>query len=138
MLFDANNGGKSTRIQGAYLSEEEVNRIVEVVKANYQYEDSIPPDLPTFDLFVEEEDDADDAKSGGFSSDEKRDSLYDDIVEFCLRHNEMSASNIQRKFGIGYPRAGRIVDQLERAGILSPADGPKPRKVLGRGEGAED
>jgi len=134
MLFDANNGGKSVRIQGAYLSEEEVNRIVEVVKANYQYEDSVPDDLPTFDLFVEDEDEGDDAKSGGFSSDEKRDSLYDDIVEFCLRHNEMSASNIQRKFGIGYPRAGRIVDQLERAGILSPADGPKPRKVLGRGD----
>ena len=89
-------------------------------------------------MFVEEEDDGDDAKSGGFSSDEKRDSLYDDIVEFCLRHNEMSASNIQRKFGIGYPRAGRIVDQLERAGVLSPADGPKPRKVLGRGEGGEE
>jgi len=138
MLFDANNGGKSVRIQGAFLSEEEVNRIVEVVKANYQHEDSVPDDLPTFDLFVEEEDDGDDAKSGGFSSDEKRDSLYDDIVEFCLRHNEMSASNIQRKFGIGYPRAGRIVDQLERAGVLSPADGPKPRKVLGRGEGGEE
>ena len=134
MLFDANNGGKSTRIQGAFLSEEEVNRIVEVVKANYQYEDSVPDDLPTFDLFVEDESEDDDAKSGGFSSDEKRDSLYDDIVEFALRHNEMSASNIQRKFGIGYPRAGRIVDQLERAGILGPADGPKPRKVLGRGD----
>lgn len=136
MLYDSNNGGKSTRIQGAFLSEEEVNRIVEVVKANYQYEDSVPEDLPTFDLFVEDEDDDGDAKSGGFSSDEKRDSMFDDIVEFCLRHNEMSASNIQRKFGIGYPRAGRIVDQLERAGILGPADGPKPRKVLGRGDTA--
>ncbi len=134
MLYDSNNGGKSTRIQGAYLSEEEVNRIVEVVKANYATEDSVPDDLPMFDLFIEDEGDEDDAKSGGYSPDEKRDSLYDDIVEFCQRHNEMSASNIQRKFGIGYPRAGRIVDQLERAGILSPADGPKPRKVLGRGD----
>lgn len=134
MLYDANNGGKSTRIQGAYLSEEEVNRIVEVVKANYLFDDEMKDDLPMFDLFVEDEGDEDDLKSGGYSPDEKRDSLYDDIVEFCLRHNEMSASNIQRKFGIGYPRAGRIVDQLERAGILSPADGPKPRKVLGRGD----
>ncbi|BCM93086.1 DNA translocase SpoIIIE [Abditibacteriota bacterium] len=136
MLYDANNGGKSTRIQGAFLSEEEVNRIVEVIKANYQYEDSIPEDLPSFDLFVEDEDDDGDARSGGFSSDEKRDSLFDDIVEFVLRHNDMSASNIQRKFGIGYPRAGRIVDQLEKAGILGPADGPKARKVLGRGDTA--
>ncbi len=136
MLYDANNGGKSTRIQGAFLSEEEVNRIVEVIKANYQYEDSVPEDLPSFDLFVEDDGDEDDAKSGGYSPDEKRDSLFDDIVEFCLRHNDMSASNIQRKFGIGYPRAGRIVDQLEKAGILGPADGPKPRKVLGRGDTA--
>ncbi len=140
MLFDANNGGKSVRIQGAFLSEEEVNRVVEVVKANYADEDAVSDDLPTFDLFVEDESDEDDARSGGYSPDEKRDSLYADIVEFCLRHNEMSASNIQRKFGIGYPRAGRIVDQLERAGVLSPADGPKPRKVLGRGggDGSED
>ncbi|RYX82308.1 DNA translocase FtsK [bacterium] len=136
MLYDSNNGGKSTRIQGAFLSEEEVNRIVEVVKANYQYEDSIPEDLPTFDLFVEDDDDEVDAKSSGFNSDEKRDSLFNEIVEFVMRYQEMSASNIQRKFGIGYPRAGRIVDQLEKAGVLGPADGPKARKVLGRGDTA--
>ncbi|MBW3637996.1 MAG: cell division protein FtsK, partial [Armatimonadetes bacterium] len=65
------------------------------------------------------------------ASDEKRDSLYEEIKEFVQRHPEMSASLIQRKFEIGYPRAGRIVDQLERDGVLGPADGPKPRKVLG-------
>lgn len=135
MLYDSNNGGKSTRIQGAFLSEDEVNRIVEVVKAAYQYDDDDEfDDLPEFDLFVPDEDDDEWADS---PADEKRDVLYDEIVEFCKRHQEMSASNIQRKFGIGYPRAGRIVDQLERHGILGPADGPKPRKVLAAGRDEE-
>ena len=128
MLYDSNNGGKSTRIQGAYLSEEEVNRVVEVVKAAYQYDDDDEfDDLPEFDLFVPDDDDDNDYQE---VSDEKKDALYDEIVEFVKRHDEMSASNIQRKFGIGYPRAGRIVDQLERHGIVGPADGPKARKVL--------
>ncbi len=129
MLYDSNNGGKSVRIQGAYLSEEEVNRVVEVVKAAYQYDDDDEfDDLPEFDLFVSDDDDGEnDYQEMG---DEKKDALYDEIVEFVKRHQEMSASNIQRKFGIGYPRAGRIVDQLERHGIVGPADGPKARKVL--------
>ena len=129
MLYDSNNGGKSTRIQGAYLSEEEVNRVVEVVKAAYQYDDDDEfDDLPEFDLFVPDDDDGDTDYQE--MADEKKDALYDEIVEFVKRHDEMSASNIQRKFGIGYPRAGRIVDQLERHGIVGPADGPKARKVL--------
>ena len=129
MLYDSNNGGKSVRIQGAFLSEEEVNRVVEVVKAAYQYDDDDEfDDLPEFDLFVPDDDDGDNDYQE--MADEKKDSLYDEIVEFVKRHQEMSASNIQRKFGIGYPRAGRIVDQLERHGIVGPADGPKARKVL--------
>jgi S-DNA-T family DNA segregation ATPase FtsK/SpoIIIE len=131
MLFDANNGGKSTRIQGAFLSEEEVNRVVNVVKDAYLYADSLPTNLPTFDLWTDDSDD--DVSDSKPSSDEKRDDLYDSIKEFVLRHQEMSASMIQRKFEIGYPRAGRIVDQLERDGVVGPADGPKPRKVLGAG-----
>jgi S-DNA-T family DNA segregation ATPase FtsK/SpoIIIE len=129
MLFDANNGGKAVRIQGAYLSEEECNRIVQVVKAAYSNEElEYGLDLSAIE---------DEESSGGsekIPSDEKRDELYDQIKEFVLRHDEMSASNIQRKFEIGYPRAGRIVDQLERDGILGPADGPKARKVLGSGQ----
>lgn len=132
MLFDANNGGKSTRIQGAFLSEEEVNRVVEEVK-NY-YADSDETYEYGLDLTLID-DGPEESSSGSSSSDDKRDSLYDEIKEFVLRYDDMSASLIQRKFEIGYPRAGRIVDQLERDGILGPADGPKPRKVLGGGNG---
>jgi S-DNA-T family DNA segregation ATPase FtsK/SpoIIIE len=136
MLFDANTGGKSVRIQGAYLSEEEVNRVVEVVKAKYA--DRVGAYDYGLDLASIE---VGDSKVGGGDDDgpstEKRDDLYDDVKEFILRYDEMSASLIQRRFEIGYPRAGRIVDQLERDGILGPADGPKPRKVLGNGRGSE-
>ncbi len=129
MLFDANNGGKAVRIQGAFLSEEECNRIVQVVKAAYAGEDlDYGLDLAA----VEDEE----SSSGGTEkvlSEDKRDELYDQIKEFVIRHDEMSASLIQRKFEIGYPRAGRIVDQLERDGVLGPPDGPKARKVLGGG-----
>ena len=63
--------------------------------------------------------------------DDRRDEMYDEVREFILRHQEVSASMIQRKYEIGFPRAARIVDQFERDGLLGPADGPKPRKVLG-------
>lgn len=125
MLFDANSGGKAVRIQGAYLSEEEVNRIVEVVKNHYYDE----PREYGLDLSAMDDDEPADEKPQ--RSDDRRDDLYDEIKEFIARHQEMSASMIQRKFEIGYPRAARIVDQFERDGVLGPADGPKPRKVLG-------
>ena len=126
MLFDANNGGKAVRIQGAFLSEEEVNRIVETVKNHYY-------DQPTeygLDLSLFDEDD-EPSNDRPARSDDRKDDLYDEIREFIIGHQEMSASMIQRKFEIGFPRAARIVDQFERDGILGPADGPKPRKVIG-------
>jgi S-DNA-T family DNA segregation ATPase FtsK/SpoIIIE len=128
MLFDANNGGKAVRIQGAFLSEEEVNRVVEVVKNHYGEDEPLD-----YGLDLDEVEDDGVLDEGSSRSEEKRDDLYDDILEFVLRNSEMSASLIQRKFEIGYPRAGRIVDQLERDGVLSPSDGSKPRKVIGTG-----
>jgi S-DNA-T family DNA segregation ATPase FtsK/SpoIIIE len=130
MLFDANNGGKATRIQGAFLSEEEVNRIVDVVK-EYYAEDEMEYGM---DITADDDDD-DDAAPDRPNRDEKRDELYDEILEYVVRNDEMSASMIQRKYEIGYPRAARIVDQFERDGVLSPANGPKPRKVIGNGRG---
>ncbi len=105
--------------------------MVEVIKDHYAFEEPIEYGLNL---------DAVEEPGLGFGDDddvveEKRDELYEEIREFVLTKEEMSASMIQRKFEIGYPRAGRIVDQLERDGILSPADGSKPRKVIGTGRG---
>ncbi len=132
MLFDANNGGKAVRIQGAYLSEDEVNRIVQVAKGAYRDEPrEYGMDLNQFD----ESDDGEDKppSTSRAMPDDRRDEMYDEVREFILRHQEVSASMIQRKYEIGFPRAARIVDQFERDGLLGPADGPKPRKVLSSG-----
>ena len=135
MLFDANNGGKAIRIQGAYLSEEEVNRVVEVVKAAYA-DDETPMEYG-LDISMVDEEDVNEANERTVARSEKKDELYDEILEYVVRNTEMSASMIQRKFEIGYPRAARIVDQFERDGVLSPANGSKPRKVIGNGRGVE-
>jgi S-DNA-T family DNA segregation ATPase FtsK/SpoIIIE len=135
MLFDANNGGKAIRIQGAFLSEEEVNRVVEVVKAAYA-DDEAPLEYG-LDISMVDEEDVNEANEKTIARSEKKDELYDEILEYVVRNTEMSASMIQRKFEIGYPRAARIVDQFERDGVLSPANGSKPRKVIGNGRGVE-
>ena len=135
MLFDANNGGKAIRIQGAYLSEEEVNRVVDVVKAAYA-DDETPMEYG-MDISAVTEDDVNEANEKTVARSEKKDELYGEILEYVVRNTEMSASMIQRKFEIGYPRAARIVDQFERDGVLSPANGSKPRKVIGNGRGVE-
>jgi len=135
MLFDANNGGKAIRIQGAYLSEEEVNRVVDVVKAAYA-DDALPLEYG-LDISMVDEEDVNEANERTVARSEKKDELYDEILEYVVRNTEMSASMIQRKFEIGYPRAARIVDQFERDGVLSPANGSKPRKVIGNGRGVE-
>ncbi len=135
MLFDANNGGKAIRIQGAYLSEEEVNRVVDVVKAAYA-DDETPMEYG-MDISAVTEDDVNEANEKTVARSEKKDELYDEILEYVVRNTEMSASMIQRKFEIGYPRAARIVDQFERDGVLSPPNGSKPRKVVGNGRGVE-
>lgn len=132
MLYDPNNGGKAVRIQGAYLSEEEVNRIVDVVKDYYSHDDS--PMEYGMDLTSMDDDDEEITEERP-SRDQKRDELYDEILDYVVRNQEMSASMIQRKFEIGYPRAARIVDQFERDGVLSAANGSKARKVIGNGRG---
>jgi S-DNA-T family DNA segregation ATPase FtsK/SpoIIIE len=58
------------------------------------------------------------------------DELFDQAVEIVLRTGQASASNLQRKMKIGYARAGRIIDMMERRGMVGPADGSKPRKIL--------
>ena len=114
MLFMPVGSSKPTRVQGAFLSDDEVERIVdhciEQQKASYQ-EEMIPEET---NEIVEEVDDE----------------LYDDAVQMITEMQTASVSMLQRRFRIGYTRAARLIDAMEARGIVGPYEGSKPRTVL--------
>ena len=71
-------------------------------------------------------------------SDQQKDVLYDEVLNYAIRMGQISASLIQRKYSIGYNRAARIMDMFEEKGLVGPAKGSKPRDVLVKLEGSEE
>ena len=132
MLFSPVGITKPVRIQGAYLSDEEIERIVTFIKAqeNAEYDDEIMSEIERNAAA----DNSGKKKSGGGASvaDEggNYDALIDDAMDLITLADIASTTAIQRKLGVGYARAGRIMDQLEELGFVSAAEGNKPRKVL--------
>lgn len=127
MLFKPMGENVPIRIQGAYVSDEELQKIVDFTisqqKANYDHS-------LTEDRGENLSADADKYDDGYESKEEYDDPLYNDIVNFAIDFGKISASLIQRKYRIGYNRAARIVDLLEERGIIGPQNGSKPREVL--------
>ncbi len=132
MLFSPVGITKPVRIQGAYLSDEEIERIVTFIKAqeNAEYDDDIMSEIERNAAA----DNSGKKKSGGGAAvaDEggNYDALIDDAMDLITLADIASTTAIQRKLGVGYARAGRIMDQLEELGFVSAAEGNKPRKVL--------
>ncbi len=124
MLFLPMGESTPTRIQGAWITEEEVKRVVDYTisqqKAIY--------DEKLMNLTSNESSEKIDANTN--IKEEYDDPLYDDIVEFVITSGKASASLLQRRFKLGYNRAARIVDLLEERGIIGPQNGSKPREVL--------
>ena len=121
MLFKPLGTSRLQRVQGAYVTEEEVAMIVEQTKAQReQHVDESFLELPQ--VF------ADDADDGEFDPDE--DALLDKAIEVVVTAQTASVSLLQRRLRVGYTRAGRLIDMLERRGIISPYEGSKPRRVL--------
>ncbi|MDQ0412445.1 FtsK/SpoIIIE family DNA translocase [Mesobacillus stamsii] len=114
MLFLPVGASKPVRVQGAFLSDEEVEKVVNYVigqqKAQYQKE-MIPEDVPENTSVVE-------------------DDLYNDAVDLVVEMQTASVSMLQRRFRIGYSRAARLIDEMELRGIVGPYEGSKPRTVL--------
>jgi DNA segregation ATPase FtsK/SpoIIIE, S-DNA-T family len=115
MLFMSPGLSKLQRIHGPFVSEGEIKRIVGFLK-----EQSIP--LYQNEILEEKEEKSDD--------DEMDDEKYNEAVEFVVDRGEASISMVQRRFRIGYNRAARIVERMERDGVVGPSDGVKPREVL--------
>jgi S-DNA-T family DNA segregation ATPase FtsK/SpoIIIE len=123
MLFKPLGTSRLQRVQGAYVTEEEVAMIVEQTKA--QREQQV--DESFLEAPVVFADDAD-GEDGEFDPDE--DPLLDKAIEVVVTAQTASVSLLQRRLRVGYTRAGRLIDMLERRGIISPYEGSKPRRVL--------
>lgn len=119
MLFSHN--GSMERVQCAFISTEEVEAITEYIDSQVGYEHAYY--LPEY---VPEE--AEGGVIAGGSM--ERDSLFDEAARFVVSRQMGSTSSLQRQFGIGYNRAGKLMDQMEAAGIVGPVNGAKPRNIL--------
>ncbi len=117
MLFLAN--GEMERVQCAFVDTPEVEAICESIESQmgYVHEYKLPKFVPESDVEIMEMDD-------------QRDSLFMECAMFIASGSTASTSSLQRRFAIGYNRAGKIMDQLEAAGIVGAASGAKPRQVL--------
>lgn len=126
MLYYPVGENKPLRIQGTFISEGEIEKIVDNIKenSNATYSEDIIKSIETVN----------NPDSKGNTSDESSrddaDELLDEAIELVMDMGQASASMLQRRFKIGYSRAGRIVDQMEARGLISGYDGSKPRQVL--------
>ncbi len=122
MLYIPPDQAKPTRIQGPYVTDEEIVRLIEFLKG--QQEASYETQILSQPVM---------SQTGSRTvmvNGEERDELFKEAAELVIRHKKASVSLLQRKFHIGFARAGRIIDKLEEAGIVGPDQGSKPREVL--------
>ena len=120
MLFKPIDENHSVRLQGSFISDDDVERIVNYIKAqaDADYDESFDPGEVS-----ENEGEFSDGDSGG-------DPLFEEAKALVIETQKASASMIQRRLSVGFNRATRLMEELEMAGVIGPAEGTKPRKVL--------
>lgn len=148
LLFLSSESPKPRRLQNSFVSENEVKRVVEYIieQADRIYkkdeDDDIEDELADETGLRSNSDlGADNFGHVDFSvsqDNEDEDVIYDEVKEFVVKLGKASASLLQRRFRIGYNRAARLIDTLERDGIVGAADGSKPREVLSGGGNVEN
>lgn len=116
MLFQPIDQNKPTRVQGAFISDQDVENVVKFIKdeSTTDYDQN----MVVSDEEIKHEEDEEDT-----------DELFDDALQFVVAEQRASTSMIQRRFRIGYNRAARIIDEMEQRGYIGPANGAKPREV---------
>ncbi len=125
MLFLPPGTSNVVRLQGAYISEEEILKIIDYLKETYKDVEFMEEEILSFN-----EENLKKDYSLNFDKSDEYDPIWDQAVDFVSHLEEVSISLLQRKFKIGYNRAAKIIEKMEEEGIVGPADGSKPRKVL--------
>ena len=122
MLFNPLGSGKPVRVQGAFISDKEVNDLIEFVKDQVEeaeYSENVMDSIERANMPDAEKGDRD-----------LEDELLPDAIELVVQAQQASVSMLQRRFRIGYNRAARIIDMMEDRQIVGPSDGSRPRQVL--------
>jgi S-DNA-T family DNA segregation ATPase FtsK/SpoIIIE len=119
LLFLPPGTARLSRIHGAFVSDQEVRKVMKFIKQ--QGRPQYQPDV------FESKKEIDNA-----ASDEEYDEMYDQAVAIVTDTQQASISMIQRRLRVGYNRAARMIEQMERDGVIGPADGAKPREVYAR------
>ncbi|WNS44847.1 DNA translocase FtsK [Paenibacillus sp. MMS20-IR301] len=116
MLFLPMGASKPIRVQGAFMSDQEVETIVQFVSSQGEadYDESLVPEVD--DMVAEDQD--------------PQDELYEQAVQIILEAKQASVSLLQRRMRVGYTRAARLIDAMEARGVIGPYEGSKPREVL--------
>ena len=131
MLYAPLGGGKPTRVQGCFISPEEIEQVVEFVKSSgeAQYSDEV---IAKIEQSVQEKEKGGKgaASAPTEGGDDEVDELLSAAVEVVLETGQASVSMLQRRLKLGYSRAARLVDQMEAQGIVGPFEGSKPRQLL--------
>lgn len=127
MLYSPIGSSKPIRVQGCFISDEEVENLCDFVKnqGESRYDDEIAREI--------EEKAVQDKKSSQFEAEsggEQLDALFEKAVDTVLETGTASTSFLQRKLSVGYARGAKIMDQLQEKGIIGPANGSKPREIL--------
>ncbi len=132
MLYLSSDSPRPYRLQSAFISEEEIKRVVEYLKNQDAHEFS------TLDLEAKEDSGADSFMRSLTGSEDVEDSLYEDAKIAVLEAGKASTSYLQRKLRIGYSRAARLIDLLEENGVIGPQDGARPRELINNGGSDEN
>ncbi|MDR1565252.1 MAG: DNA translocase FtsK [Oscillospiraceae bacterium] len=126
MLFMPVGSNKPTRIQGCYVTDREIEDVVKFIKESSEsnYDEAVAIEIETKAMEAE--------GSGGDTLPDNgtKDPMFNQAVECVLEAGQASTSLLQRKLRLGYARAGRLIDELERAGVVGPYEGSKPRQVV--------
>jgi len=124
MLYVPPDQAKPTRIQGAFVSDKEVRKLVEFLKAKNPPVEYTEEEVFSSPLILK--------RGGGSIGSDGKDALFEEAIRCVCQYDRASASLLQRRLSIGYSRAARILDQLEAAGVVGHAEGSKPRDVIAK------